>query len=162
MARILGVDPGLSGAIVLLDTVFMSLRVFDMPVAKSGPKGRNSLVDGLLARHVEALGDIDLAVIEDVHSMPTDGSSSAFKFGTAFGVIRGIVAAKSIPTVFIAPNKWKAEVGLIGKDKDASRGKAVELFPKSANLFARKKDNGRADAALLALVAYTKNMDHTR
>lgn len=158
MARILGVDPGLSGAIVLLDTVFMSLRTFDMPVAKAGANGRSVLMDGLLARHVEALGDIDFAIIEDVHSMPTDGSSSAFKFGTAFGVARGIIAAKNIPTVFIQPAKWKNIMGLSGKDKDASRQKAVELFPREANLFARKKDHGRADAALLAYVAYTKDM----
>lgn len=162
MARILGVDPGLSGAIVLLDTVFMSLRVFDMPVAKAGANGRNVLMDGLLARHIEALGEIDFAIIEDVHSMPTDGSSSAFKFGTAFGVVRGIVAAKNIPTVFVQPNKWKSIMGLSGKDKDASRQKVIELFPREANLFARKKDHGRADAALLAYVAYSKDMGPTK
>lgn len=158
MTRILGVDPGHTGAIALLDTVFMSVRVFDMPTGKAGANGRTVLMDGLLARHVEALGEVDMAVIEDVHSMPTDGSASAFKFGTAFGVIRGIVAAKNIPVTFIAPNKWKTMLGLAGKEKDASRGKAIELFPRDANLFARKKDHGRADAVLIAYSHYLAKM----
>lgn len=148
--RVLGVDPGTTGAIVLLDTDIGAIRAFDTPSGKAGPKGRSVIVDGIFARHVKALLPIDVAVIEDVHSMPTDGSASAFKFGTAFGIIRGIVAANEVRVVFVSPAKWKARLGLTGKEKDAARLKAIELFPRQANLFARKKDHARADAVLLA------------
>lgn len=158
MTRILGVDPGASGAIALLDTTFMSVKVFDTPTGKAGPNGRTVIMDSILARHIKSFGEIDVAIIEDVHSMPRDGSSSAFKFGTAFGIIRGIVAANEIRTVYVTPAKWKGMLGLVGKDKDASRVKVLELFPRYANLFQRKMDHGRAEALLLAYLAYTGNI----
>lgn len=159
MNAVLGVDPGGSGAIAAYYEDLGTVRVFDTPTAKAGPNNRSVIVDTLFARHVKTLLPLSHAVIEEVHSRPTDGSSSAFKFGVSFGVIRGIIATHEIPTTFVSPSKWKARIGLTGKDKDASRLKAIELFPRQATLFELKKHHGRAEAALLAW-AYTKGVLH--
>ena len=88
--------------------------------------------------------------IEDVHSMPRQGVASAFKFGRAFGTVIGVVGGAGIPINYVTPGKWKRALGL-SSDKTACRRRAQELWPQQAHLFARVKDDGRAEAALIAL-----------
>jgi crossover junction endodeoxyribonuclease RuvC len=91
----------------------------------------------------------DVAVIERVAAMPRQGVSSTFKFGTAYGILQGVVAALEIPVHFVAPGRWKKHFGLTS-DKEQSRARALQLWPGQSDLFARKKDHGRAESALLA------------
>jgi crossover junction endodeoxyribonuclease RuvC len=91
----------------------------------------------------------DIAVIERVGAMPRQGVSSTFKFGTAYGILQGVVAALEIPVHFVAPAKWKRHFGL-SAEKEQSRARALQLWPGRSDLFARKKDHGRAESALLA------------
>ena len=99
---------------------------------------------------MELLGELRVAYIEQVHSMPRDGVTSAFGFGRSTGVIETALAAYKVPTVMLTPQKWKRAAGLIKKDKDASRNLAMQLYPELSNKLARKKDHGRADALLIA------------
>jgi hypothetical protein len=91
----------------------------------------------------------DVAVIERVSAMPKQGVSSTFKFGTAYGIIQGVVGALKIPVHFVTPGKWKKHFGL-SSDKEQSRARALQYWPARADLFALKKHHGRAEAALLA------------
>ena len=84
--------------------------------------------------------------------MPKQGVSSTFKFGKAYGVVIGVVAALKIPVHFVAPSVWKRHFGL-SADKEEARARALQYWPERAELFARKKDHGRAEAALLARYA---------
>lgn len=148
--RILAVDPGLSGALAFLDDEMDCLVLRDMPVAK-GHRGTNQLLDSQLVRMIRVMHP-DRAVIELVHALPKQGVASTFSFGVGFGVIRGVLAALEIPVSFLTPQEWRrvARVPGRGGDKGASRIRASQLFPTQANLFARVKDHGRADAALIA------------
>lgn len=91
----------------------------------------------------------DVAIIERVSAMPRQGVASTFKFGAAFGIIVGVVAALKIPAHFVAPGKWKRHFGLTA-DKELSRARALQFWPARSDLFGRKKDHGRAEASLLA------------
>ena len=91
----------------------------------------------------------DVAIIERVAAMPRQGVSSTFKFGTAYGILQGVVATLDIPVHFVAPGRWKKHFGLTA-DKEQSRARALQLWPARSDLFARKKDHGRAESALLA------------
>jgi crossover junction endodeoxyribonuclease RuvC len=148
VSKIIGIDPGASGALCLLDTDNNTTKFFDPPVAKI--KGKNVIVTNIFARNFKDLLPADHCVIEEVHSMPRDGSSSAFKFGTAFGMVKAFAAYADVPTTFVQPAMWKRKLKLNGADKDASRILAIQLYPKSAPMLQRKKDHGRAEALLLA------------
>ncbi len=143
-----GVDPGISGAIALLEDGHL-VDVYDMPV---------------VAGHVSAHGVNNLeswdtmratVVIEDVHAMPKQGVTSSFNFGRSKGVIEGVFAACCLPIVYVTPTKWKRALGLTS-DKETSRRRAIEQWPDKAHLFTRKKDDGRAEAALIAWWYITK------
>jgi crossover junction endodeoxyribonuclease RuvC len=88
-------------------------------------------------------------VLEIVGAMPGQGVSSMFQFGRGVGMVEGVIAALGLPITYVAPRAWQKAVGARG-GKDGNRLRAVELFPAYASLFARKKDDGRADAALMA------------
>ena len=88
-------------------------------------------------------------IIERVSAMPGQGVTSMFNFGQSFGVIKGIFSTLEIPIYFVSPAKWKKHFNLIGSEKDASRTKAIELFPKFSNEISRKKDANKADAILI-------------
>lgn len=103
----------------------------------------------LLAAHI-GLAQPDVVVVEKVHSMPGQGVHSVFSFGKSYGILIGVATGLSHPLVKITPQKWKQANGLIGKDKDASRQLAMELWPQHADRFKRKMDDGRAEAALIA------------
>lgn len=143
---IVGVDPGLSGAIALLDVDGNLVDVYDMPV-----------VDGHISAAILASYEgwrttptRFHAVVEDVHAMPGQGVTSMFTFGRGVGVIEGTFGALGVPVTRVTPQKWKRSFGL-GKDKGESRRRALELWPAHASKFARVKDDGRAEAALIGL-----------
>lgn len=147
MTTILGVDPGLGGALALIGPV--GLRVLDMPTLQPG---KRRIIDEIeLARLIDAAGPIDRAYLELVASRPGEGSVQSFSFGRGYGVIRGILRANFIPIVDVTPATWKRAVGIpAGSGKDASRAKAKDIFQREAGLFVRVKDDGRAEAALIA------------
>jgi len=140
---IVGIDPGLSGAVAFyFPHAPAMIAAEDMPVMD----GRVNAVE--LARMIEQMRP-DGAVIELVGAMLGQGLSSTFKFGIAFGIVSGIISALKIPVHYITPTKWKKHYSL-SADKEQSRRRAIELWPDHSALFKRKKDHGRAEAALLA------------
>lgn len=147
---ILGIDPGFSGALAAYNTATGTLTVVDMPMQKN-PKGKSELnMHELHAILEPAPGSSVMAVLELVGSMPGQGVSSTFRFGQCFGAIQMAVIAHKIPFHLVTPGKWKAHFKL-SRDKGVSRGLASQRFPHSADQFARVKDDGRAEAALIAL-----------
>lgn len=153
---IIGIDPGLTGAVSVINPSGGLVNIFDMPIsAKTNGKG-NQINAGELSDFIDSadnkyLSPITEAVIERVHAMPGQGVTSVFSFGRSLGVVEGILASKDIPIRWVTPQKWKKSFGLIGKDKDAARTLVIEKFPEKRELFKRKKDIGRADAVLIAL-----------
>jgi crossover junction endodeoxyribonuclease RuvC len=156
---ILGIDPGTSGAIAILDPESGFLEVHDVPtfelkVGKS--KRKRVAIADLLSIFTDTGADmVDLAYLEKVGPQPRDGSASAFAFGEAVGAIKGCLSAALVPFTQPTPQEWKKEFKLNGKKgsdgEEAARQLAIELFPRHAELFKRKKDHNRADAALIAL-----------
>lgn len=142
---VLGVDPGLSGALALLDPDGRFMWVQDMPAVAGVVSG--VLVADMLSG--EGHEGYRQAVIENVHAMPEQGVTSTFKFGRSLGVVEGVITANRWPVVYVTPARWKKALGL-SADKGASRRRAIELWPEHAHLFERVKDDGRAEAALLA------------
>lgn len=147
----MGIDPGLHGAVAFLDPATKALGVFDMPIFDVKGKSRldmsglhNALSDGI-ALH----GHPTIALVEDVHAMPAQGVASSFSFGFVTGAAHMALAALQIPMRLVAPGAWKRVMGL-SADKDASRMRASQLYPQHAALWSRKKDDGRAEAVLLA------------
>ena len=153
--KIWGVDVGAFGAIAILDTDSRELVVIDMPTlkVKRGPRVVNQVDAHMLADSLRphVTGEIK-ALIEKVHAMPGQGVSSMFSFGRAAGIVEGVLAGLSVPFELIPPATWIKSMRTFG-GKDGSRQRAQELFPDYAHLFARKKDDGRAEAALLACYA---------
>lgn len=140
---IMGIDPGLSGAIAFyFQNEPTRVAVEDMPLADG------NISAALLADRIVTFGPT-YAVIESVSAMPGQGVVSMFNFGKAFGQAIGVIGALNIPLHFVTPRKWKAAYNL-GSDKEECRAKALMLFPSCAASFARKKDHGRAEAALIA------------
>lgn len=140
---IMGVDPGASGALAFYNPKFPQLiAVYDMPVVGKDVNAAElfDIVDSFKPT---------IAVIESVHAMPKQGVSSSFNFGMSYGVLRGVVGAAKIRTHLVSPSKWKKFYSL-SADKEASRNVAIRHWPDSPH-FRRKKDHGRAEAALLAL-----------
>lgn len=152
---IIGCDPGLSGAIAALDTLTRTLRVADMPATKD-PKGR-TVIDpySLLDLLSPPTGTQCMAVVEHVHAMPKQGVSSSFLFGEVYGALKMAIAAHKIPVHFVTPAIWKKHFGL-SSDKGLSRALISNRFPGNAPDFARVKDDGRAEAALLAIYGHEK------
>lgn len=145
--RVLGVDPGLSGGLALLDTDLDLLVVRDMPVVRVGKSRILHLAE--LTRLVVAW-EPTAAWVERVHSMPKQGVASTFSFGMNYGLIRGVLAGLKVRTVLVTPQEWK-RLFRLGSDKRESRVTAGLMFPSNAGDFSRVKDDGRAEAALLAL-----------
>ena len=157
---ILGVDIGAQGAIALLEDDGQLVDVWDMPCLHDGPKNRRTVNAPLLAEIVYK-SHATRAFVEQVGPRPMEGAVGAFAFGDAKGVVRGCLAAAAIPTIFITPVTWKRAVGVPpGKDmKDMARSNAINRWPGKAQLFARKMDDGRAEAALIALAGLLRFND---
>lgn len=154
----LGVDPGQTGAIaVLADGEFD--RFIDMPTTPR-KAGGHQINAGALAADLRGIfhmhrGAHVVATMEQVHSMPNQGSSSGFRFGQSDGIVRGVLGALGIGFVEVVPQVWKRRYNLIGCDKDAARSLAVMRFPAAAMHLTRKKDIGRADSLLIALWGFS-------
>ncbi len=164
--RIIGIDPGLSGAVAAICTVGVSVKfesVIDTPVL-SVKRGKKTKREYLVKRMVAILKELDvtyvgrleeddetsLVCIENVHAMPQQGVTSMFRMGLGLGLWRGIATALDFQIEMVSPVKWKRVMVGTGVDKAASILKAVEVFPKAEPFLRRKKDHGRAEALLMA------------
>lgn len=141
-----GIDPGVSGAIAWIaeDRVMVA----DMPVVEV--RGKRVIDAGKVTRILRGLpAKPDMVVLEHVQGVQGSGATSAFAFGRGFGLIEGVVAAIGLPLTLVRPQTWTKALG-VSRDKGYHRIAAASLFPSHANLFERVKDDGRADAVLLA------------
>ena len=150
--RIIGIDPGLSGAIAVLENNKV-LNIFDIPVMSEGKKNKrqlnSALLVNLLKENINKEEEVAV-VVEQVNAMPGQGVTSMFNFGQTFGALKGICAALELPIFFVRPSKWKKHFELINSSKDASRTKAIEMYPKLSNQLSKKKDVNKSDAILIA------------
>ena len=150
--KIIGIDPGLSGAIAVLEDIKV-LNLFEMPVMAEGKKNKRQLNSAQLVNIIKenTNGDEEIAVIvEQVNAMPGQGVTSMFNFGQTFGAIKGECAALGLPIFFVRPSKWKKYFELINSSKDASRTKVIEMYPSFSKQLAKKKDVNKSDAILIA------------
>ncbi|KTH39046.1 crossover junction endodeoxyribonuclease RuvC [Enterobacter hormaechei] len=147
MTAVLGIDPGCSGALVLVTEQGDYIDHLAMPTIKVGTKSR---VNGAaVAAWVRQYG-ITHAYLEQVGAMPGQGTASMFTFGHAAGVAEGILQGLNIPYTLVTPQAWKKSAGLIGSDKDAARSRAIQLYPELRALDAKAKGQAIADALLIA------------
>ena len=138
---IIGIDPGLNGAIAVLKNNKV-LDIFDVPVMPEGKKNKRQLNSAQLAQLLKDIiyeKDDVMVVVENVSAMPGQGVTSMFNFGQTFGAIKGICAAMSLPIFFVRPAKWKKHFDLINSSKDASRTKAIEMYPLISDKLSKKK-----------------------
>ena len=149
--RIIGIDPGLSGGIAILDDLKI-FDLFDMPIMSEGKKNKNQLnsaqLVNIIKKHI-ILGKT-FVIVEQVSAMPGQGVTSMYNFGQTFGSIKGICAALNLPIFYVRPAKWKKHFELINSSKDASRTKVIEMYPSISSRLSRKKDVNKADAILIA------------
>ena len=150
--KIIGMDPGLSGALAVLENNKV-LNIFDMPVMSEGKKNKRQLNSAqlvcLIKENIKTNEEV-IVVVEQVNAMPGQGVTSMFNFGQTFGAIKGICAALGLPIFFVRPSKWKKYFELINASKDSSRTKAIETYPSLSNDLAKKKDVNKSDAILIA------------
>jgi crossover junction endodeoxyribonuclease RuvC len=133
------------------------VAIHDMPVLKDGPAGRRA-INAPLVTSIIFKSHADQAFVEHVSARPGEGAVGAFAFGRARGVVEGVLAAAGVCCSFITPPAWKRTIGLpSGRDKDASRAEAIRRWPGQAELFGRKMDDGRAEAALIAVAGILRN-----
>lgn len=142
LKQALAIDPGLKGALAWVNEAGFLLEVEDMPVVD------NNVSAPLLTNLIVGYGPVEVIVIERQQSMPKQGVASSFKTGTGYGILIGIVAALHIPAVFWPSSMWKKTLRL-SSNKEYSRQRAMERWPDQTEIFKRKKDEGRAEAALL-------------
>ena len=150
--KIIGIDPGLSGAIAILQDKKV-IGLFDMPVMAEGKKNKRQLNSAQLVNIIKDnfIGKEEIVVVvEQVNAMPGQGVTSMFNFGQTFGAIKGVCAALELPIFFVRPSKWKKYFELINASKDASRTKVIEMYPSLSNQLSKKKDVNKSDAILIA------------
>ena len=150
--KVVGIDPGLNGAIAILEDKKV-LSIIDMPVMADGKKNKRQLNNAQLAEILRKnISDDDeiSVVVEQVNAMPGQGVTSMFNFGQTFGAIKGVCAALKLPIFFVRPSKWKKYFELINSSKDSSRTKAIEMYPYLSDQLAKKKDVNKSDAILIA------------
>ena len=162
---IIGIDPGISGSICFLNDGKI-LDVIEMPTMTDGKKNKKQVNGAQIYNEIQKrINKIDKlkirVVIEQVSAMPGQGVTSMFNFGQSFGILKGLCSAMQLPVYFVRPTKWKKYFNLIKSEKDASRTRAIEIFPYFSSQLARKKDSNKADAILLASFYYEtyKNED---
>ena len=155
---IIGIDPGISGSICFFENGKI-LEVIEMPTMIDGKKNKKQ-VNGAqmfneITRKLSKDKNQDVrVVVEHVSAMPGQGVTSMFNFGQSFGIIKGICAAMQLPIYFVRPAKWKKYFNLINSEKDASRTRAIEIFPYFSSKLSKKKDSNKADAILIASFYY--------
>tara|TARA_B100001250_G_scaffold62945_1_gene49408 strand:+ start:2883 stop:3377 length:495 start_codon:yes stop_codon:yes gene_type:complete len=151
---IIGIDPGITGAICFFENGEV-IDVIDMPTMAEGKKNKRQINGRQIYNEISSrienykLNNIKV-VVEQVSAMPGQGVTSMFNFGQSFGAIKGICAAMQLPIFFVRPAKWKKYFNLINSQKDASRTKVIEIFPKISPILSKKKDGNKADAILIA------------
>tara|TARA_B100000131_G_scaffold240326_1_gene232605 strand:- start:164 stop:658 length:495 start_codon:yes stop_codon:yes gene_type:complete len=151
---IIAIDPGINGAICFFENGQVK-DVIEMPTMAEGKKNKrqingHQMYNELSSRIKEYNTQNINVIVEQVSAMPGQGVTSMFNFGQSFGVIKGICAAMQLPIFFVRPAKWKKHFELINSQKDASRTKAIEMFPKISSILSKKKDSNKADAILIA------------
>ena len=150
--KVIGIDPGLNGAIAVLQDNKVK-EIFDVPVMPEGKKNKRQLNSAQLVKLLKDIisGNEEIVVIvENVSAMPGQGVTSMFNFCQTFGAIKGICAALGLPIFFVRPAKWKKHFDLINSSKDASRTKAIEMYPTLSDQLSKKKDVNKSDAILIA------------
>ena len=150
--KIIGIDPGLSGAIAVMYDKKV-INMYDMPVMAEGKKNKRQLNSSQLVNIIKENIDEDeeaIVVVEQVNAMPGQGVTSMFNFGQTFGAIKGVCAALKLPIFFVRPSKWKKHFELINSSKDSSRTKVIEMYPTLSGQLAKKRDVNKSDAILIA------------
>ena len=151
---IIGIDPGISGAICFFENGKI-IEIIDMPNMIDGKKNKKQVngaqIYNEISERIKNVPKYEInVVLEQVSAMPGQGVTSMFNFGQSFGVIKGICAAMQLPLHFVRPAKWKKYFNLLNSEKQASRTKAIEIFPEISNKLSKKKDINKADAILIA------------
>ena len=150
--KIIGIDPGLSGAIAVMHDKKV-INMYDMPVMAEGKKNKRQLNSSQLVNIIKENINEDedtIVVVEQVNAMPGQGVTSMFNFGQTFGAIKGVCAALKLPIFFVRPSIWKKHFELINSSKDASRTKVIEMYPTLSSQLAKKRDVNKSDAVLIA------------
>tara|TARA_B100000963_G_scaffold197649_1_gene171996 strand:- start:120 stop:614 length:495 start_codon:yes stop_codon:yes gene_type:complete len=155
---IIGIDPGISGSICFFKNGEI-LDVIEMPTMTEGKKNKKQVngaqIYNEIKKRISNNHDTNIRVIiEHVTAMPGQGVTSMFNFGQSFGILKGICSAMQIPMFFVRPAKWKKYFNLINSEKDASRTRAIEIFPQFSSQLSKKKDSNKADAILIASFYY--------
>ena len=154
---IIGVDPGISGSICFFEDGKI-LEVIEMPLMTEGKKNKKQVngaqIYNEFFKRITRKDDEIRVVIEQVSAMPGQGVTSMFNFGQSFGILKGICSAMQLPMFFVRPAKWKKYFNLINSQKDASRTRAIEIFPYFSTQLSKKKDSNKADAILIASFYY--------
>ena len=155
---VIGIDPGISGSICFLQDGRI-IDVIEMPTMTEGKKNKKQVNGSQIFNEIsERIKNFDKnnirVVIEQVSAMPGQGVTSMFNFGQSFGILKGICSAMQLPMYFVRPAKWKKYFNLINSEKDASRTRAIEIFPYFSSQLSKKKDSNKADAILIASFYY--------
>ena len=155
---IIGIDPGISGSICFFQDGKI-IDVVEMPIMTEGKKNKKQVNGSQIFNEIlKRIKNTDKknikVVIEQVSAMPGQGVTSMFNFGQSFGILKGICSAMQLPMYFVRPAKWKKYFNLINSEKDASRTRAIEIFPYFSSELSRKKDTNKADAILIANFYY--------
>ena len=151
---IIGIDPGISGSICFLEDGIIK-DVIEMPTMIEGKKNKKqvngSQIYNEISKRIKKIDKNEIRVIiEQVSAMPGQGVTSMFNFGQSFGILKGMCSAMQLSMHFVRPAKWKKYFNLINSEKDASRTRAIEIFPYFSSNLSKKKDSNKADAILLA------------
>ena len=151
---IIGIDPGITGSICFFENGKI-IDLIDMPNMADGKKQKRQVngaqIYNEISKRIFKIEKKNLRVIiEQVSAMPGQGVTSMFNFGQSFGILKGICSAMQLPMYFVRPAKWKKYFGLINSEKDASRTRAIEMFPYFSSQLSKKKDSNKADAILIA------------
>ena len=155
---IIGIDPGLSGSICFFEDGKI-IDVIEMPTMTEGKKNKKQVNGAQIYNEIlKRISKIDnqkiRVVIEQVSAMPGQGVTSMFNFGQSFGILKGICSAMQLSMHFVRPAKWKKYFNLLNSEKDASRTKAIQIFPYFSSQLSKKKDSNKADAILIASFHY--------
>ena len=155
---IIGIDPGISGSICFFQDGKI-VDVVEMPTMIEGKKNKKQVNGAQIFNEIsEKIKKLDKkeikVVIEQVSAMPGQGVTSMFNFGQSFGILKGICSSMQLPMYFVRPAKWKKYFNLLNSEKDASRTRAIEIFPYFSSQLSRKKDSNKADAILISSFYY--------
>ena len=154
---IISIDPGISGSICFFEDGKI-LEVIEMPIMTEGKKNKKQVngaqIYNEFVKRINNKGDQIRVVIDHVSAMPGQGVTSMFNFGQSYGILKGICSAMQLPMFFVRPAKWKKYFNLINSQKDASRTRAIEIFPYFSTQLSKKKDSNKADAILIASFYY--------